>query len=104
MPYQPGSSAQRIRIGLTSLAFVFLIVLIASVITRAGRDETNATQQATARYKTGLGNIAEAAEAERLLTQAEIDNSLAKLGIWRALLGVAAAQGDLAPFLSAATR
>jgi hypothetical protein len=48
MPYQPGSSAQRIRIGLTSLAFVFLIVLIASVITRAGRDETNATQQATA--------------------------------------------------------
>jgi hypothetical protein len=47
MPYQPGSSAQRIRIGLTSLAFVFLIVLIASVITRAGRDETNATQQAS---------------------------------------------------------
>jgi hypothetical protein len=38
MPDQPGSSAQRIRIGLTSLAFVFLIVLIASVITRAGRD------------------------------------------------------------------
>jgi outer membrane protein TolC len=59
-------------------------------------------QQATARYKAGLGNIAEAAEAERLLTQAEIDNSLAQLGIWRALLGVAAAQGDLTPFLAAA--
>jgi outer membrane protein TolC len=59
-------------------------------------------QQATARYKTGLGNIAEVAEAERLLTQAEIDNSLAQLGVWRALLGVAAAQGDLTPFLAAA--
>jgi len=66
-------------------------------------DAARATeQQAAARYKAGLGNIAEVAEAERLLTQAEIDNSLAQLGIWRALLGVAAAQGDLAPFLTAA--
>lgn len=49
MPYQPGSSAQRIRIGLTSLAVVFLIVLMASVISRAGRDDTtNAAQQASA--------------------------------------------------------
>ena len=48
MPYQPGSSAQRIRIGLTSLAIVFLIVLVASAITRAGRDDTeNTAQQAT---------------------------------------------------------
>lgn len=59
-------------------------------------------QQATARYKAGLGNIAEVAEAQRLLTQAEIDNSLAKLGVWRAMLGVAAAEGDLTPFLAAA--
>lgn len=40
MPYQAGSSAQRIRIGLTSLAVVFLIVLVASAITRASRGET----------------------------------------------------------------
>jgi outer membrane protein TolC len=59
-------------------------------------------QQATARYRTGLGNISEVAEAQRLLTQAEIDDSLARLGIWRALLGVAAAQGDLSPFLTLA--
>ena len=66
-------------------------------------DAARATeQQATARYKAGLGNIAEVAEAERLLTQAEIDNSLAQLGVWRALLGVAAAQGDVAPFVAAA--
>jgi outer membrane protein TolC len=66
-------------------------------------DAARATeQQATARYKAGLGNIAEVAEAERLLTQAEIDNLLAQLGVWRALLGVAAAQGDIAPFVAAA--
>jgi outer membrane protein len=59
-------------------------------------------QQATARYKAGLGNIAEVAEAERLLTQAEIDNSLAQLGVWRALLGIAAAQGDVTPFVATA--
>ena len=47
MPYQAGSSAQRIRIGLTSLAVVFLIVLIASAITRASRTDGNAVTQAT---------------------------------------------------------
>jgi outer membrane protein len=57
-------------------------------------------QQATARYKAGLGNIVEVAEAQRLLTEAEIDDSLARLAVWRALLGVAAAQGDLTPVLS----
>jgi outer membrane protein len=56
-------------------------------------------QQASARYKAGLSNIVEVAEAQRILTQAEIDDALAKLGIWRALLGVAAAAGDVQPFL-----
>jgi len=48
MPYVPGSSAQRIRIGLTGLAFAFLLVLLGSIITRSSRNETNATQQAVA--------------------------------------------------------
>lgn len=61
-------------------------------------------QQATARYKSGLGSIAELAEAERILTQAEVDDALARLGIWRALLGVAAAGGDLSPFLDQVRR
>ncbi len=58
-----------------------------------------AEQQASARYKAGLGTIVEVAEAQRLLTQAEIEDSLARLAVWRALLGVAAAQGNLDPFL-----
>lgn len=39
MPYQVGSSAQRIRIGLTGLAFAFLLVLLGSVISRSGKDD-----------------------------------------------------------------
>ena len=61
-------------------------------------------QQATARYRAGLANITEVAEAQRLLTQAEIDDALARLGVWRALLGVAAAEGDLTPFLALAAK
>ena len=59
-----------------------------------------ATDQATARYQSGLGNIDEVAEAQRLLTQAEIDDALARLGVWRGLLRVATAAGDLQPFLA----
>ena len=59
-----------------------------------------ATEQATARYQSGLGNIDAIAEAQRLLTQAEIDDALARLGVWRRLLGVATAAGDIQPFLA----
>ncbi len=58
-----------------------------------------AEQQATARYKAGLGTLIEVAEAQRLHTQAEIDSSLARLNIWRGLLGVAIAEGDIASFV-----
>ena len=48
MPYQAGSSAQRIRIGLTGLAFAFLLVLLGSIISRSSRDAAlNNVQQAT---------------------------------------------------------
>jgi outer membrane protein TolC len=62
-----------------------------------------AVQQSTARYQSGLGTIDEVAEGQRLLTQAEIDDALARLGIWRGLLGVAAAAGDIQPFLAEAS-
>jgi outer membrane protein TolC len=63
-----------------------------------------ATDQATARYRSGLGTIDEVAEAQRLVAQAEIDDALARLGVWRALLGVAIAAGDLQPFLVEASQ
>ena len=40
MPDQAGSSAQRIRIGLTGLAFAFLLVLLGSIISRSSGDES----------------------------------------------------------------
>jgi outer membrane protein TolC len=58
-----------------------------------------AEQQVSARYRAGLATLIEVADAQRLVTQAEIDNAVARLGVWRALLQVAAAQGDLDPFL-----
>jgi outer membrane protein TolC len=63
-----------------------------------------ALAQATARYQSGLDNIDSVAQAQRLLTQAEIDDALARLGVWRALLGVATAAGDIRPFLAEASQ
>jgi outer membrane protein len=63
-----------------------------------------AVRQATARYQSGLGAIDEVAEAQRLLTQAEIDDVLARLTVWRGLLGIATAAGDLQPFLAEASQ
>lgn len=34
-----GTTAQRVRIGLTGLAFAFLLVLLGSIISRSGRDD-----------------------------------------------------------------
>lgn len=65
----------------------------------AARD---AMRQASARYQAGLGTIDSVAEAQRLLTQAEIDDALSHLAVWRALLGLATAAGDLQPFVTEA--
>ena len=58
-----------------------------------------AEAQARARYQAGLASITEIAEAQRLLAQSEIDDRLARLGVWRALLVEANARGDLGSFL-----
>ncbi|HWQ53981.1 MAG TPA: TolC family protein [Bryobacteraceae bacterium] len=71
------------------------------LVTEAARA---AVQQATARYKSGLGTALEVADAQRRLSQAEIDDSLARLAIWRARLAVFAAQGDITPLLAEASR
>ena len=55
--------------------------------------------RARARYEAQLTNVVEVAEAQRLLAQAEIDDAVARLGVWRALLVAAKVGGDLNPFL-----
>ena len=55
--------------------------------------------QATARYKAGLTSVIEVAEAQSLLAQAEAEDQVARIDVWRALLAQAVAQGTLTPFL-----
>jgi outer membrane protein TolC len=61
-----------------------------------------ALAQATARYKAGLTSIDDVAQAQRLLVQAEMDDSIARLNVWRAFLQLQSVRGDLQPFLQAA--
>jgi outer membrane protein len=72
-------------------------------IARETPNQLKAAQQAEAltreRYKYGLATVTEVADAERLLAQAEIDNAVAHLNVWRALLVAARLQGDLKPFI-----
>lgn len=63
-----------------------------------------ALNQATARYKSGLAPVDDVAQAQRLLVQAEIDNSIARLNVWRAFLRLQYVRGDLEPFLHEANR
>jgi outer membrane protein len=56
--------------------------------------------QARARYDAGLTSIVEVADAQSLLAQAELQDQLARVEVWDALLATAAAQGDLSPFLA----
>jgi outer membrane protein len=63
---------------------------------KAAQDAENLTRE---RYKFGLATVTEVAEVQRLLAQAEVDNAVAHLNVWRALLVAARLQGDLKPFL-----
>jgi outer membrane protein TolC len=63
---------------------------------KAARDTES---QARARYQAGLATIIEVAEAQGLLVQAETDDALARLAVWNSLASLAAAQGDLEPFM-----
>lgn len=63
-----------------------------------------AFDQAKARYQAGLAPIDDLAQAQRLVVQAEIDDSIARLNVWRALLQLDAARGNIQPFLQAVNK
>ncbi len=58
-----------------------------------------AENQERARYQAGLATLVDVADAQSLLVQAETDEALARLAVWQNLASVAAAEGDLQPFL-----
>ena len=55
--------------------------------------------QARARYEAGLASIVEVAETQSLLANAEYQDAVARVEVWRALLAQAVAQGNVAPFI-----
>ncbi len=60
--------------------------------------------QAHARYDAGLASIAEIADAQDILAEAEVQDELGRVDVWRALLASAAAQGDLTSFVTLVRR
>jgi outer membrane protein TolC len=61
-----------------------------------------AEQQVTARYQAGLAQVTDVADAQRVLAQAEVDDAVARVEVWRAELLDARAAGNLTPVFSAA--
>ncbi|HET9811369.1 MAG TPA: hypothetical protein VFP53_06685 [Sphingomicrobium sp.] len=52
MSQRAGTTSQRIRIGLTGLAFAFLLVLLGSIVSRSGSDENAVAAAAAAEAAT----------------------------------------------------
>jgi outer membrane protein len=63
---------------------------------KAARDSE---QQQKVRYQSGLATVIEVSAAEASLAQAEGDDIVARVNVWRGVAGVAEAGGDLQPFL-----
>lgn len=51
------------------------------------------------RYSTGLTNMVSLADAEKALASAQVEDAVAQIEVWRAILQLAYVQGDLQPFL-----
>ncbi|MCA9815152.1 MAG: TolC family protein [Candidatus Obscuribacterales bacterium] len=56
---------------------------------------------AVTRYQVGLGTVADVAQAEQILAQAKFRLASARIGVWKAMLAIGVAHGDLKPLLSA---
>ena len=78
-----------------------LAVLIASETPAELAAAQQSEAQSRARYDASLATLVEVADAENLLAQAEMDNSVARLNVWHARFALANTQGDLQGFLQA---
>jgi len=56
--------------------------------------------QIRARYDAGLATLSDLADAQSLLTQAEVQDQAARIDVWRALLAQAVSEGSLSSFLT----
>jgi outer membrane protein len=61
-----------------------------------------ALRLAEARYQTGLGSVAQVAEAAQSLANSRVKQASARIGVWRAILESAYVSGNIKPFVAAA--
>ena len=71
---------------------------IESITPAALRSAQTTEQQQRIRFKAGLATVVDVTTAEATLAQAESQDAIARLNVWRAQAALAAAQGDFAPF------
>jgi len=74
--HKAGTTAQRIRIGLTGLAFAFLFVLLFSVITRSSADKETAAAEQNAALNEPSEPLAELGVAPGSKTSDDSANNL----------------------------
>jgi outer membrane protein TolC len=79
------------------------ILVAESMPVEVGAAES-AQKQAMVRYRVGLSSVAQVAEANQTLALARMQEAIANIGIWKAMLDVASAHGNLEPFLAEADR
>jgi hypothetical protein len=51
------------------------------------------------RYSIGLANMVAVAQAEKALADAQVEDALAQIEVWRSILSLSYVQGDIRPFL-----
>lgn len=71
------------------------IAKVTPVALEAAR-QTEAQQRA--RFQSGLATVVDVTTAEAALAQAESQDAIARLNVWRATAALASAEGDMAPF------
>lgn len=74
---------------------------IASITPTALQAARNAETQQRARFQSGLASVVDVTVAEAALVQAESQQAIADLNVWRAIGAYAAATGDLTPLRTA---
>jgi outer membrane protein len=79
----------------TNLDSARAIAKVTPVVLEAAR-QSEAQQRA--RFQSGLATVVEVTAAEAALAQAESQDSIARLNVWRTLAALAAAEGDMGPF------
>jgi outer membrane protein TolC len=86
---------QRLAEARTNLESARAIAKITPVSLEAARQ---GEAQQRARFQSGLATVVDVNAAEAALAQAESQDAIARLNVWRALAALGAAQGDLSPF------